>query len=122
MPDCEVPSGSVPSDQLERVALQQKVSNLELENKLLKREVASLNDELGAVMGRVHEVKESVARYESEIGSLREQATRADHMIRQLRSHEEDLQAALEARDSQIQVTLPQLEQFSESVHFVFSK
>ena len=85
-------------------SLQQKLSNLSLENKLLKREVSSLNDELSQVSGRVKEVGNATARYESEIDALREQASRSDHMIRQLRSHEEDLQAALDARDSQIQV------------------
>ena len=88
----------------QRVALQQKVSNLELENRLLKREVASLNDELGSVMGRVKEAGENMNHYEAEIASLREQVSQSDHRIRQLRSHEDDLQATLEARDAQIQV------------------
>ncbi len=91
--------------QAQLLAMQQKVSNLELENRLLKREVASMNDELSGVMGRVREAGVSVGQYEAEIASLREQASRSDHVIRQLRSHEEDLQAMLEARDSQIQVT-----------------
>ena len=95
-----------PPDQAQLVALQQKTSNLELENKLLKREVASLNDELSVVMGRVKETSESVTRYKNEIASLREQVSRSDHMIRELRSHEEDLQATLEARDAQIQVSI----------------
>ena len=97
-------------EQPQVVALQQKISNLELENKLLKREVASLNDELGLMMGRVRDAGESVSQYESEISALREHAFRSDHMIRQMRSQEEDLQAALEARDSQIQVRLPPFE------------
>lgn len=86
------------------VTLQQRVSNLELENKLLKREVASLNDELGVMMGRVRDAGESVAQYEREISALRDHTSQSDHMIRQMRSQEEDLQAALEARDSQIEV------------------
>lgn len=102
-------SGTLPQtlEQPQVMALQQKVSNLELENKLLKREVASLNDELGLMMGRVRDAGESVSQYESEISALREHASRSDHMIRQMRSQEEDLQAAIEARDSQIQVRLP---------------
>jgi len=47
-------------EQPQVMALQQKVSNLELENKLLKREVASLNDELGLMMGRVRDAGESM--------------------------------------------------------------
>ena len=90
--------------QAEVADLKQAISNYELENKLLKREVASLNEELGSVMNTLNGREESVAHYESEIHALREQASRTDHMIRQLRSHDEDLQASLEARDSQIQV------------------
>ena len=96
------PTGEAPPSEL--LALQQRISNLELENKLLKREVASLNDELGVMVVRVRETGEGAGRYEKEIAALREQVAKGDHMIRQLRSHEEDLQSALEAKDSQIQV------------------
>ena len=102
------PEGKEPAPseqvQVDVMALRQKVSNLELENKLLKREVASLNDELSSVMVRMREAGGSVNQYEGEMATLREQVLRADHMIRQLRSHEEDLQASLVAKDSQVQV------------------
>ena len=78
---------------------------MELENKLLKREVSSLNDELGTVLERVREAEEGVALHREEAESLREQATTSGRVIRQLRSHDEDMQATLEARDSQIQVS-----------------
>ena len=78
---------------------------MELENKLFKREVSSLNDELGTVLERVREAEEGVALHREEAESLREQATTSGRVIRQLRSHDEDMQATLEARDSQIQVT-----------------
>lgn len=87
----------------------QKVSNLELENKFMKREVGSLNEELSSFMTRLNGASDSRAHYESEIHALREQASRSDHMIRQLRSHEEDLQATVDARDSQIEVLRTQL-------------
>ena len=96
------PTGETPPSEL--LALQQRISNLELENKLLKREVGSLNDELGVMLVRVRETGEGAGRYEKEIAALREQVAKGDHMIRQLRSHEEDLQSILEAKESQIQV------------------
>ena len=89
--------------------LRQKVSNVELENKLLKREVASLNDEMGTLMTRLNEASDSSSRYDREIQSLREQVSQSDHVIRQLRSHDDDLQALLEARDQQIVVLRTQL-------------
>ena len=85
-------------------ALNRKVSTLELENKLLKREVGSLNDELGSVLSRMKEASDNIAHYDSEIHALREQASQTDYMIRQLRSHEEDLQATVDSKESQIQV------------------
>ena len=80
------------------------MSDLELENKLLKREVTSLNDELGTVLERVREAEEGVASHRKEAESLREQVSGSERVIRQLRSHDEDMQATLQARDSQIQV------------------
>lgn len=90
-------------------AWKQKVSNLELENRLIKREVNALNEELSGVMQRHNEAADVKVHYQSEMQALREQASRADHMIRQLRSHEEDLQASVVARDSQIEVLRNQL-------------
>ena len=87
----------------------QKVSNLELENRLMKREVNALNEELSGVMQRQNETANIKARYENEMQALREQASKGDHVIRQLRSHEEDLQASVMARDSQIEVLRNQL-------------
>ena len=86
-----------------------KVSTLELENKLMKREVSALNEELSGVMSRINEASSVKAHYESEMHALREQASRSDHMIRQLRSHEEDLRATALARDSQVEVLRTQL-------------
>ncbi len=87
----------------------QKVSSLNLENKLLKREVSSLNEEMSTATSRMEEATNSKDHYESKIHALREQASRSDHMIRQLRSQEEDLQALMVARDSQIEVLRTQL-------------
>ena len=89
--------------------LRHKVSNLELENKLLKREIGSLNDEMGTLITRLNESSDSTSHYEREIQSLREQVSQSDHVIRQLRSHDDDLQALLEARDQQIGVLRAQL-------------
>ncbi len=85
------------------------VSNLQLENKLMKREVSALNEELSSVTLRANKVTDARVRYESEMHTLREQVLRSDHVIRQLRSHEEDLQATAVARDSQVEVLRTQL-------------
>ena len=71
---------------------------------MLKREVSSLNDELNTLLERVREAEEREAAQRGEMEGLREQAGRSTGVIRQLQSHHEDLQAAMDARDSQIQV------------------
>lgn len=102
--------------QTEAVQLKQTVSNYELENKLLKREVTSLNEELESVINKLTSHEEGANHHESEVHALREQASRTDHMIRQLRSHNEDLQASVEARDSQIQVLRTRLSEADVTV------
>lgn len=113
-PSSSAESASAVTAELEK--WKQMVSNLELENKLMKREVTSLNEELGGVMTRLNDSSQSFAHYQSEIHALREQASQSDHMIRQLRSHGEDLQAALEVRDSQLQVLRTQLDLADKAV------
>ncbi len=78
-------------------------SNLELENKLMKREVSSLNEELGGLMGRLTESSQSSTHYQSEIHALREQSSQSDQFIRQLRSQGDDLEEAVRVKDTQIQ-------------------
>ena len=107
--ETEAPSVADEAPLAEVHKLRQKVSNVELENKLLKREVASLNDEMGTLMTRLSEASDSSSHYDREIQSLREQVSQSDHVIRQLRSHGDDLQALLEARDQQIVVLRSQL-------------
>jgi chromosome segregation ATPase len=103
----QLPEAASQNSELE--VWKQKVSNLELENRLMKREVNALNEELSGVMQRRNEASDIKAQYESKIQALREQASRAGHVIRQLQSHEEDLQASVVARDSQIEVLRNQL-------------
>lgn len=97
------------SREVELEEWKRKVSTLELENKLMKREVGALSEELSGVMSRINKTSSMKAHYESEMHALREQASRSDHMIRQLRSHEEDLRATAIARDSQVEVLRTQL-------------
>ena len=75
-----------------------------------------MNEELASLMGKLGSHDESVAHYESGIHALREQASRTDHMIRQLRSHDDDLRATLESKDSQITVLRARLSEADQKV------
>ena len=92
------------------------VSNLELENKLMKREVMSLNEELGGVMGRLAKSSQSSTHYQSEIHALREQASQSDQLIRQLRSQADDLEAGMQTKDTQVQALQLELSGHSREV------
>ena len=96
--------------------LKQTVSNLQLENKLMKREMISLNDEQGRFIVRLNEASQVADHYQSEIHALGEQALRSDQVIRQLRSQGEDLQTAVDVRDSQLQVLRAQLAMADQAV------
>ena len=87
----------------------QMVSTLQLENRLMKREVSALNEELSGVTLRANQAADVKARCEGELRALREQVSKSDQIARQLRSREEDFQATLMARDSQIEVLRSQL-------------
>ena len=96
--------GSRAADSYATIALQQRISSLELENRLLKQEMTSLNSELGAMTGRLREVEGERGKRAEERQELRERLEQLERALRKLHSREEDLQAMLNARDTQIEV------------------
>lgn len=51
------------------------------------------------------------SQFKDEINSLRQQCSTLDQLLRRMRSQEDDLTAALEARDSQIHILRTRLEE-----------
>ena len=105
------PSNSQSEQQQQHAAItaeleewKRKVSNLQLENKLMKREVGSLNEELSALTARASEAAADKSQREDEMHALREHVSKAEQSVRRLRSQEEDLRASVEVRDSQLEV------------------
>eukprot|EP00118_Oscarella_pearsei_P001753 m.8360 g.8360 ORF g.8360 m.8360 type:complete len:695 (+) comp20534_c0_seq1:40-2124(+) len=101
-------------------ALRDKISNLELENRLLKREVTSLNEELSATAERNRHIHDELVGARKELEPSRQRASKTDRLMRDLQSQHDDLTATLAAKDSQLavlKVRLQEADQKVESYH-----
>lgn len=81
-----------------------RVSNLELENKLLRKEVNSLNEELLSLAQRSKEAQERHQDSERELEKLNKQLQKEGNLIREFQTREDDLREAMGAKDSQLAV------------------
>ncbi|XP_065920078.1 golgin subfamily A member 5-like isoform X2 [Dysidea avara] len=93
MPDQQVGQESV---------LQDKLSNMELENTLLRGEVKLLNTELAKANKKLKEMQESTARHQHDAMLAKEQSLEKEQLLRQLRGREEDLTASVTTKTSQL--------------------
>lgn len=112
------PSNSVHSNQETEPHsdLQQKVSSLELENKLLKNEVASLNQEMATVLQRSKDAQNEVELMRKKLEGNQRTQSQSDQMVRELQSRESDLMEALQAKDSQLGVLRIRLEEADKQI------
>ncbi|KAJ7365414.1 Golgin sub A member 5 [Desmophyllum pertusum] len=81
-----------------------RLSNLELENTLLRKEVSSLNEEMVSVVQRAKEAERRVKEGEKQLQRSQNQLSTSEDIARQLRMKEEDFTEALNAKDSQLAV------------------
>lgn len=106
------PSNSVHSNHdLESHSNQMTSSSLDLENRLLKNEVASLNQEMASLVQRAKDSQTELVRLKQKMTQQSESATKSDHIIRELQNREQDLLEALGAKDSQLAVLRVRLEE-----------
>lgn len=112
------PSNSVHSNQETEPhsELQQKVSSLELENKLLKNEVASLNQEMATVLQRSKDSQNEAEFMRKKLEGNQRTQSQSDQMVRELQSRESDLMEALQAKDSQLGVLRIRLEEADKQI------
>lgn len=113
------PSNSVHSnqDQESHDGAQQNLSSLELENKLLKNEVQSLNQEMSSVVNRAKEAETELNRVKKKMNEHNRSSSKHDHMLRELQSRESDLMEVLGAKDSQLAVLRVRLEEADKELH-----
>lgn len=93
-----------------------RISNLELENKLLRKEVASLNEEMVSVVQRAKEAEKRVKDTERQLQRNQAQLATSENIARQLRMKEDDFTEALNAKDSQLAVLRVRVEETDQEL------
>ncbi|XP_005099211.1 golgin subfamily A member 5 [Aplysia californica] len=101
----------VPTEQRDR-----QFSSLELENRLLRNEVASLNQEMASVIQRAKEAETELSRSKEKLHSQSNSAAMHDQLVRELQARESDLTEALNAKDSQLAVLRVRLDEADRKV------
>ncbi|XP_012678220.1 golgin subfamily A member 5 isoform X2 [Clupea harengus] len=89
----------------------QVLSNLRLENQLLRSEVASLNQEMASVIQRAKDSQEELNLARARTERWNTDQSRTDRTIRELRSQVDDLTEALSAKDGQLAVLKVRLDE-----------
>ncbi|XP_064601011.1 golgin subfamily A member 5-like [Liolophura sinensis] len=92
------------------------VSSLELENRLLRSEIASLNVEMAAVIKRAKDSQDEVNKLRLSLDQYNNSASRTDQIIRELQARENDLTQAMTAKDSQLAVLRVRLEESDQEM------
>lgn len=88
-----------------------ELSNLRLENQLLRNEVQSLNQEMAALIQRSKETHEELNEARVRIEKWNGDNSKSDRTVRELRARVDDLTEAASAKDSQLAVLKVRLQE-----------
>ncbi|KAM9293876.1 golgin subfamily A member 5 [Gastrophryne carolinensis] len=88
-----------------------ELSNLRLENQLLRNEVQSLNQEMAALIQRSKETQAELSEARSQVAKWNGDNSRSDRTVRELRAQVDDLTEAAAAKDSQLAVLKVRLQE-----------
>uniref|UniRef100_A0A672P5I5 Golgin subfamily A member 5 n=1 Tax=Sinocyclocheilus grahami TaxID=75366 RepID=A0A672P5I5_SINGR len=110
-PGLDVPAEAQPALDIPPQELQQQqqgqeqvISNLRLENQLLRNEVSSLNQEMASLIQRAKNMQEEVNLSRARAEKWNSDQSRVDRTVRELRAQVDDLTEALSAKDGQLAV------------------
>ncbi|EDO46852.1 predicted protein [Nematostella vectensis] len=93
-----------------------RVSNLELENKLLRKEVSSLNEEMVSQLQRAKDAEKRAQETDRHLDHAQQQLSINEGIIRQLRQAEDDFNEALSAKDSQLAVLRVRIQEVDQEL------
>ncbi|XP_046561935.1 golgin subfamily A member 5-like isoform X1 [Haliotis rubra] len=93
-----------------------KLSSLELENRLLRNEIASLNQEMASLIQRAKDSQIELVKTKKKLEDYHNSASMHDQLVRELQARESDLSESLAAKDSQLAVLRVRLEEADRSV------
>ncbi|XP_076979512.1 golgin subfamily A member 5 isoform X2 [Tamandua tetradactyla] len=88
-----------------------ELSNLRLENQLLRNEVQSLNQEMASLLQRSKETQEELNKARARVEKWNVDHSKSDRITRELRAQVDDLTEALAAKDSQLAVLKVRLQE-----------
>uniref|UniRef100_A0A8C3Q1N1 Golgin subfamily A member 5 n=1 Tax=Chrysolophus pictus TaxID=9089 RepID=A0A8C3Q1N1_CHRPC len=88
-----------------------ELSNLRLENQLLRNEVQSLNQEMASLIQRSKETQEELNKSRERVEKWNVDHSKNDRMVRELRARVDDLTEAVGAKDSQLAVLKVRLQE-----------
>ncbi|NXF17147.1 GOGA5 protein, partial [Rhodinocichla rosea] len=88
-----------------------ELSNLRLENQLLRSEVQSLNQEVASLIQRSKETQEELNRSREKVEKWNVDHSKSDRMVRDLQARVDDLTEAVGAKDSQLAVLKVRLQE-----------
>nr|XP_054490723.1 golgin subfamily A member 5 isoform X2 [Agelaius phoeniceus] len=88
-----------------------ELSNLRLENQLLRNEVQSLNQEVASLIQRSKETQEELNKSREKVEKWNVDHSKSDRMVRDLRARVDDLTEAVGAKDSQLAVLKVRLQE-----------
>ncbi|XP_046351332.1 golgin subfamily A member 5-like isoform X1 [Haliotis rufescens] len=93
-----------------------QLSSLELENRLLRNEIASLNQEMASLIQRAKDSQTELVKTKKKLEDYHNSASMHDQLVRELQARESDLSESLAAKDSQLAVLRIRLEEADRSV------
>ncbi|XP_054304482.1 golgin subfamily A member 5 isoform X2 [Pongo pygmaeus] len=88
-----------------------ELSNLRLENQLLRNEVQSLNQEMASLLQRSKDTQEELNKARARVEKWNADHSKSDRMTRELRAQVDDLTEAVAAKDSQLAVLKVRLQE-----------
>lgn len=88
-----------------------ELSNLRLENQLLRNEVQSLNQEMASLLQRSKETQEELNLARARVEKWNVDHSKSDRITRELRAQVDDLTEAVAAKDSQLAVLKVRLQE-----------
>eukprot|EP00794_Sanderia_malayensis_P019951 gene19951-21905_t len=106
----------IDSRKSEQKEVNDRISNLQLENKLLKSEISSLNEELAGALRSAKNYHTDTRHLEEKLEHAQSQMMRQDKMVKSIQENEKDLAEALKAKDSQLAVLRVRMEESDEEL------
>ncbi|XP_069064313.1 golgin subfamily A member 5 [Pleurodeles waltl] len=88
-----------------------ELSNLRLENQLLRNEVQSLNQEMATLVQRAKETQEELNKSRARIEKWNTDHSKSDRAVRELRAQVDDMTEAVSAKDAQLAVLKVRLQE-----------